>query len=1079
MFFKIDESIIKQLSSSTLVFDRGYWLVKNVGSFEYIESRNSIDAVVEVNTTYHVTVDFAQDGEVKNYSCECPAYQTFGGVCKHIVAVMFVSLDRLENIVPNLPVLDETDISLPPLLELNQKSTPSILANMAVACDFRSFYVTPHANISLRVGLGKLYIVKSIYSWIESIDDNIPQIFGKNFTYFPSKCFFPSPFDNVLRLINDIYTDELSLLSITNQYVYSFSRPPSCFNGRFLRLTSRNLCSFLQAIEGAPFMVYLNGEPHGICTVVNKNLPIELNLKEQNNQLILENISSSEFLPLTKNYEFVLDKNNNTIYSIPKENRDFWKLLFNSQIKLKTKTFAIPQNSHDILVSEIIPSIQNTATLSMDKSIQDRIIDHELLPRLYFDRYETGIQALVKFCYGEHEINPLAADVSFKCIVLRNYDRESSICECLLSSGFMPQGEYYVLFDEDKIAHFILEQLDLLKNTTEIYYADSFKSLQLKTIRHIVCAFRINQNSNLLDFSMEIDHLDPDELFLIFASIREKKKYHRLKSGSFISLASSELRQISELVDSLSITPESLSGNHFSLPINKALFAHQYVQQNNMNFVEKNEGFKQLVSSILEPQDMDFELPSSLKGFMRDYQCFGFKWLKTLAHFKLGGILADDMGLGKTLQILSLILSEKEDTPSPSIVIAPTSLIYNWFEESQKFTPTLKVLVVSGMKKEREELISEIGNHDIVVTSYASLRRDIEMYANQDFKYCIIDEAQHIKNPSTLNAATVKSIKASVYFALTGTPIENTLTELWSIFDFVLPGYLFSHNKFVDKFEKPIVRDNDKNAVDLLSNYIRPFILRRLKKDVLKELPEKIQTKVTATMDEEQTKLYFAYLQNAKAEFLHELSTRGMDRSHIKVLALLTRLRQLCCHPSLFVDNYQYGSGKLDLLIELIEDSIQSNHRCLVFSQFTKMHDIIKKSLEKLSISYFYLDGATSAMDRITFVKRFNQGERSVFLISLKAGGTGLNLTGADVVIHYDPWWNPAVEDQATDRAYRIGQDKVVQVFKLITKGTIEEKIFELQENKRNLIDNIIRPGESLINKLGEAEIRELFGLVD
>ena len=484
-----------------------------------------------------------------------------------------------------------------------------------------------------------------------------------------------------------------------------------------------------------------------------------------------------------------------------------------------------------------------------------------------------------------------------------------------------------------------------------------------------------------------------------------------------------------------------------------------------------------MVQNIREPEDMEFEIPEGLEQVLRDYQKIGFKWLKTLSYYGLGGILADDMGLGKTLQVITFVLSEKPKGLGPSLVIAPTSLLYNWKDEVEKFVSHMKITVVSGSQKTRQEQMQDIQDSDIIITSYPLIRRDIDIYQEIDFAYCFIDEAQHIKNPATINAKSVKQIKAKGYFALTGTPIENSLTELWSIFDFVMPGYLLAHTKFVQKYENPIAKNQDSGALKELGRHIRPFVLRRMKKDVLKELPEKIETRMSAEMTPEQKKIYVAYLQKARGEIAQEIAANGFEKSQIKILAALTRLRQLCCHPSLFIDNFEGDSGKILLLQEIMEDALDSGHRILLFSQFTSMLGIIKQNLEKQNIEHFYLDGSTKAEERSEMVKAFNNGSAKMFLISLKAGGTGLNLTGADMVIHYDPWWNPAVEDQATDRAYRIGQKNMVQVMKLITKGTIEEKIYELQQKKKKLIDSVIQPGETLLTKMKQEDIMQLFEL--
>jgi SNF2 family DNA or RNA helicase len=475
-------------------------------------------------------------------------------------------------------------------------------------------------------------------------------------------------------------------------------------------------------------------------------------------------------------------------------------------------------------------------------------------------------------------------------------------------------------------------------------------------------------------------------------------------------------------------------------------------------------------------------VPNNIQAELRPYQVTGYKWLRTLAEHELGGILADDMGLGKTLQSIVYIASilrednNKNATRPHFLIVCPTSLIYNWLDEIENFAPFITASVISGVPQERKELIESYQNYDVLITSYPLIRRDITIYEEINFHTVFIDEAQFIKNESSLNAKSVKRLVANHRYALTGTPIENSLSELWSIFDFIMPGYLHSHSKFVELYEKPILKE-DKEALEDLHQHISPFILRRMKKDVLTELPDKYESKMLTELSEEQKKVYLSYLDNIRNDIHTELSDGGLDRNRMKILAALTRLRQICCHPSTFLENYQGGSGKLDLLMELIPEAIANDHRILVFSQFTSMLRIIEEELKDMNISYFYLEGSTPTEERNENVKRFNNGEGKVFLISLKAGGTGLNLVGADTVIHYDPWWNPAVEEQATDRVYRIGQQNKVHVLKLITKGTIEEKIFKLQRKKKELSDSIISSKEVFINTLSREELEELFNI--
>ena len=420
---------------------------------------------------------------------------------------------------------------------------------------------------------------------------------------------------------------------------------------------------------------------------------------------------------------------------------------------------------------------------------------------------------------------------------------------------------------------------------------------------------------------------------------------------------------------------------------------------------------------------------------------------------------------------------EKENRKS-SLVVSPSSLTLNWQNEANKFAKDLKTLVIRGSLQERKEKIKEIDNYDLVITSYDLLKRDIELYEERGyiFKYVIADEAQYLKNSNTQNAKCIKKINSNTRFALTGTPIENSLAELWSIFDFIMPGYLFTYRKFKNMYETPIVKDNDESAMKKLKMLIEPFILRRNKKEVLTELPDKTVTILNNEMNEEQKNLYLTYLLRAKQELTEQIDLNGFEQSHMQILAALTRLRQICCHPGLFIGNYKQGSSKLEQCIEIIEEGAEAGHKILVFSGYTSMFDFIEKELKARKIKYFKLTGATKVDERIELVDEFNENkEIKVFLISLKAGGTGLNLTGADMVIHYDPWWNVSTENQATDRAYRIGQKNNVQVYKLITKNSIEEKIYELQAKKASLANTMLDTKTSFINKLSKEDIMKLF----
>ena len=451
------------------------------------------------------------------------------------------------------------------------------------------------------------------------------------------------------------------------------------------------------------------------------------------------------------------------------------------------------------------------------------------------------------------------------------------------------------------------------------------------------------------------------------------------------------------------------------------------------------------------------------------------------------------MGLGKTIQILSIILDyvknysietefikgqESINTKRASLVIAPSSLTLNWQNEAKKFAEDLNVLVIRGNLSERKQLINKIQNYDMVITSYDLLKRDIELYKEKDynFRFIIADEAQYLKNSNTQNAKAIKELKADTRYALTGTPIENSLAELWSIFDFIMPGYLYTYKKFKLLYEIPIVKEENSNALEKLRTLIEPFVLRRTKKEVLTELPEKEITVLESEMQEEQQQIYLSYLANVKEDVANIIQESGYGKNQMKVLAALTRLRQICCHPSLFIKDYKGESSKLEQCMEIVEEATNGGHKILIFSSYTSMLEILERELKEKKINYFKLTGSTKVDERINLVDEFNTNDEiKVFLISLKAGGTGLNLTGADMVIHYDPWWNLSTENQATDRAYRIGQKNNVQVYKLITKNSIEEKIYELQRKKEMLIDNVLDTKTTFINKLSKEDLMSLF----
>ncbi|MDF2596880.1 MAG: SNF2-related protein [Clostridia bacterium] len=733
-----------------------------------------------------------------------------------------------------------------------------------------------------------------------------------------------------------------------------------------------------------------------------------------------------------------------------------------------------------------LSKIEKHLPVMINESVREKVTPTQAVIKTYLDINEEGsVIGDVNIIYDEFSFNPykkptqeekqqidaLIRDVQTEHrfnTILRNYDFRSF------------NGKIY-LKEEESIYHFLKQGINELIEMGEVHVTDKLK--HMRVMKSSIGSVGIRIENNMLYVALKEVNMPLDEVQEVLNAYKTKSKYYRLKDGSFIDTADTSIADLANIIEGLGITGEELRRGEAVMPKYRSLYLDQLLKQNQEIEVDRDKYFKQIIRDVKNVEDADYEVPKTIKATLRSYQKRGYRWLKTMAHYGFGGILADDMGLGKTLQVLTLIASEVDaglpgESLKPSLVVCPTSLTLNWENEIKKFTPHLKAIVVSGSAESRKDLLEEAKDHHIVITSYELLKRDVEYYEKMAFRYCIADEAQYIKNANTLNAKALKMIQSEISFALTGTPIENSLAELWSIFDFSMPGYLFKYNAFKQNYEMPIVKQQDEIAISRLKKMVAPFILRRLKKDVLKELPDKTETVIYNNMEEEQRKLYLAHLAKAKQELDEEIGSRGMGRSHIKILSLLTRLRQLCNHPALYLEDYTMGSGKLEQCMEIVRDSIQAGHRILLFSQFTSMLSILSKELDKEEVEHFMLTGSTKTEERMSLVNTFNISDIPVFLISLKAGGTGLNLTGADVVIHYDPWWNLSSQNQATDRAYRIGQKNNVQVFQLITKDSIEEKIKELQDRKIGLTESVLQEGEALITKMTEEELKGLFTMI-
>ena len=1074
--FKINDKILLNLAENFTTYQRGlvYAFQNKVKNFKFDDLSLTINALVMGSKNYNVEIAFSKYGEVDDAFCTCPSYWNNNGCCKHIIAVLKKAQQELsifEKILSSRHQHNNDIFNFIETLQQRNVKTELILDITYTASTTEFYHGVPLGSISLRIGESRLYSIKSIKKFFEGLEEDRVIEFGKNFTFYPSIHTFKEQDQQIIDLLRQIYETE----KITEELHYLY-QPKSVFKGKSVYLSPTSVHKLFSLLTYKDITVNILGRDYENVRIIEKDLPLDFTITQDQQDLLLELKSKEVLLPLTPKGEYFFTKGH--IYHLSKQQQKYFAPFFHA-LQNPRKEIRFSNKDKERFVSELLPIVRNIGVVEIEHQVEETFHEASLRIEVYFDKNEDEISARVKFIYDDVSIDPFSAQQTYHGdkILIRDIEKERAILDIFEQAEFkVLEGKLY-LRDDEKIFSFIYTLLPILQENAEIFYSDTFKNIRIKDPRAFTGGIRLNEGSDMLEFSFHHEEIAHSELKFILSSLKEKKKYHRLKDGSFIPLDSDTLKHISELVDYLDLSDKDLDKKMIELPKFRAVYLENKLKENKTFRAEKNLAFKQLVQNINEPQDMDFQPPLELQSVLREYQKTGFKWLKTLSMYGLGGILADDMGLGKTLQTIAFIASEKSNGLGPSLIVAPTSLVYNWEEEVQKFAPSLRTLIISGTQNERAVQLQEVEKADLVITSYPLIRRDIELYENFRFAYCFLDEAQHIKNASSQNSKSVKQIKARGFFALTGTPIENSLTELWSIFDFIMPGYLLTHTKFSRKYEKPIIKEQNPNVLGELSKQISPFILRRLKKDVLKELPPKIESKMTAELLEDQKKLYLAYLQEAKGEIAKELSSNGFEKSQMKILAALTRLRQICCHPSMFLENYESTSGKMQLLQEVIEDALESGHRILLFSQFTSMLGIIKNYLSKQNISYFYLDGSVKAEKRKEMVKNFNKGEGEIFLISLKAGGTGLNLVGADMVIHYDPWWNPAVEEQATDRAYRIGQTNVVQVIKLITQGTIEEKIYALQEKKKQMIESIIQPGETFLSQMNEEEIKKLFDL--
>lgn len=981
--------------------------------------------------------------------CSCPAHCDKFGYCRHVVAALLEYSEKQDKYNPS----EHSSPGVSRLISSYNELAESELAEEEPCGDVHLEPVLSSAfglSLSLKIGRNKMYVVKSIPELIRDFTSCSYHSYGKELAFIHRA----EALDEQSRALLDFVT---MLSSAYSRSYYS--------NSREFGLTGIWADKFFSVYQKGEIVI--DGE---LCRIYRRSPDITLRFEKENDGYVLTCLNSYSMIG-SRSSLFFCDDYRHILFICP---NNFSAAVFDLYDELENDSrLLISKSDIASFYSAVIAPLKKYVFIEGDELLED-IIPPEAEIRLYLDlpelntvyarlEYTYGGQTFAAFSEGANPISNRRAEYAAERAVLKYFEiNQGDPVHPLVTSG------------EDRIYRLCSEGIPYLTKIMEIYASERFKGITIRPPVHPSVGIT-PQSDGLLSLNIDADGYNIKELISMLASYRKGQKYHRLRDGSFIDLKDEGLEEFAELADSLNLPDKAFLKENITVPRYRMLYLDSLCDNVNGMRIRRSEDFKKAVRDFAESASSDYPVPKGLCGSMRPYQEYGFRWLKTIADYGFGGILADDMGLGKTIQSIALMLSAKENSDRHiiSLVVCPSSLTLNWKSEIERFAPSLKVCVISGTASVRSEELRRYEEYDVLVTSYTMLTRDIAEYERICFDFQFADEAQFIKNHTTQAAKAVKGITSRIKFALTGTPVENSLAELWSIFDYIMPEYLFGYTHFKKSFETPIVKYSDNKSAEALSRLTSPFILRRMKKDVLTELPEKTETVLAEEMNEEQQKLYAANVLSMKKKLKEQFAAANPNEGKIEILAMLTRLRQICCDPSLVYENYTAGSAKLESCMELIESCTEAGHKVLLFSQFTSMLERIERRLAAANITFFKLTGATKAEERLRLVNSFNADSTQVFLISLKAGGTGLNLTGADIVIHYDPWWNVSAENQATDRAYRIGQKNSVTVYKLIARNTIEEKIRLLQENKRELADMAVN-GDGSIMQMSVADIMSL-----
>lgn len=1040
---------IRSMAGNQGVYARGlrYYQTGKVSNVKITDHGEGMDApvlaeaIVHGTEPYHTAVVLqGRNRRPSSWNCSCPAAGQYSGICKHTVALLTYLSEKGfgENDTLWAPKKKATDreaaLLMERYLEQEKSRTASQLSGevqLILILNFNPNY--GKSSFRLKIGREKLYLVQNIENLVSDIHFHSKKQYGKDFVWNHDLTSLRAMDVPLVRFLQNLYEDK--------PYSAGFGRNST-------EVSDGSWDSFWNAIQGRGTILLT--QPKGEKTI---------SLKEENPRLTIECQRQKDggmevTLPqiaVKQGREHLYCLQGDVLYRTDNAFQQGMQHLFLRPIR---QLYIAPEQI-PLFFSTVYPGISSFVEFVGDAELLEQYLPQHPELNCYLDSpCENTICARVEFIYGQETVNPYGKTTP---TAHRSFGEEMAIL-CKLNAYFPRQEGDEVIgeWEEEDFYSFLTEVLPELSQLGEFFLSDKLK--RMANPIHPRVKVGVSVENDLLSVRFQVSEFPKVELDALLSSYRQRRKFYRLKNGEFVNLQNSGLEELAELAETMELSPEDLQSEHFPLPLYRSLYVDAVLRRRDNLAYQRDEGFKALLRNMKNVEDSSVAVPDSLEEILRNYQKTGFRWLSALAGNGFHGILADDMGLGKTLQVLTLLQSHKEQTGSlRALVVCPASLVLNWKTEAEKFCPLLRTVALVGTAAVRQEAIAS-GEGEVLVTSYDQLKRDILHYKGKTFDYAVLDEAQTIKNAGTQAAKAAKSIVAKHRFALTGTPVENRLSELWSIFDFLMPGYLFTHKKFKNDYEIPGVKHGDKKVLERLRLLTAPFMLRRMKAQVLMELPPKVETVRLTELEGEQKKLYAAQLALARGELADAMESNNK----LQILALLTRLRQICCDPSLLLEDYHGESSKLELCMELVQEGTDGGHKILLFSQFTSMLHLLQERLEQAKITYSLLEGATPKQQRQQMVENFQKGNTQVFLISLKAGGLGLNLTAADMVILYDPWWNMAAEQQAMDRAYRMGQTSRVQVYRLVCKDTIEEGILALQQKKKALGEAVISEGNAM-----------------